>query len=238
MTVAIRPVRAVSRLILGVGILLSAPQQLPAQTPPTSTEYAAYDGLFAAVVQGRASDVDDLAKAGADLEGRDSNGRTPLLVAVYRRDTAVAKALLEIGANPNALDNQSYDAITIAAVGNDLPTLKLLLSSGGNPRAITSPYGGTALIASAHAGHADVVDLLLAARAPLNHVNNLGWTALIEAVILGDGSPRYQRIVSALITAGADMSLADRSGNTPLALARQRGFKEIESILEKAGAQP
>ena len=38
----------------------------------------------------------------------------------------------------------------------------------------------------------------------MDHVNNLGWTALIEAVILGDGGARHTRIVAALIKAGAD----------------------------------
>ena len=225
-------------MLLALMLLASAGPGALAQTPPTQAEYAAYGGLFAAAVQGRASDVEGLLRAGEDIEARDSNGRTPLLVAVYRRDTAVAKALLDIGANPNALDNQSYDAVTIAAVANDIAMLKLMLASGGNPRAITSPYSGTALIAAAHAGNAEVVDLLLAARAPVNHVNNLGWTALIEAVVLGDGSARYQRIVAALLAAGADTEIADRNGSKPLALARQKGYPEIASLLEAAGAKP
>jgi ankyrin repeat protein len=226
------------RFILVLAALVLGPIPARAQTAPTPAEYAAYEGLFAAASQGRASDVEDLLKAGADLEARDGNGRTPLLVAAYRRDAAVVKALLEQGANPNVLDNQSYDAVTIAAVGNDIPTLKVMLAGGGSARAITSPYGGTALIASAHAGHAEVVDVLLAARAPVDHVNNLGWTALIEAIVLGDGSARYQKIVASLIAAGADLNLADRNGVKPLALARQKGFAEIAALLEKAGAQP
>ena len=218
------------------GLLCATPVR--AQTPPTAAEYAAYTGLHAAAAQGRASEVEDLVKAGGDLEARDDNGRTPLLVAAYRRDAAVAKALLDAGANPNVLDNQSYDAVTIAAVGNDIAMLNLMLSSGGNARAITSPYSGTALIASAHAGHVGVVELLIAHRAPLNHVNNLGWTALIEAIVLGDGSERYQKIVAALIAAGADLNLADRNGKTPLTLAREKGVTEIAALLDKAGAKP
>ena len=73
--------------------------------------------------------------------------------------------------------------------------LKLAIASGGNTRAITSPYKGTALIAAAHLGHAEVVEALIAAKAPLDHVNNLGWTALIEAIVLGDGGPRHQATV-------------------------------------------
>lgn len=235
-TTSLRRLACSCLLLVAAG--LCWPEVAPAQTPPTAAEYAAYSGLLAAAAQGRASAVEDLVRAGGDLEVRDDNGRTPLLVAAYRRDPAVAKALLEAGANPNALDNQSYDAVTIAAVGNDIAMLKLMLSSGGNARAITSPYSGTALIAAAHAGHVDVVEILIAHRAPLDHVNNLGWTALIEAIVLGDGSERYQKIVAALIAAGARLDLADRNGKSPLALAREKGATAIAALLEKAGAQP
>ena len=73
--------------------------------------------------------------------------------------------------------------------------------------------------------------------APLNHVNNLHWTALIEAVVLGDGGVRHQRCVQALLAAGADTQLADSQGRTPLQLARQRGFDVMVGQLEAAGAR-
>ena len=95
---------------------------------------------------------------------------------------------------------------------------------------------GTALIAAAHLGHDGVVRQLIAAGAPLDHVNNLHWTALIEAVVLGDGGPRHQATVELLLDAGADASLTDRDGRTPLALARMRGYDAIVALLEAAGA--
>ena len=85
-------------------------------------------------------------------------------------------------------------------------------------------FSGFALIVAAHLGHVDVVLELIAAGAPLDHVNNLGWTALIEAVILGDGGPRHTRIVAALIKAGANRAIADRQGATPLAHARAKAM--------------
>ena len=97
---------------------------------------------------------------------------------------------LRHGANPNALDAERYDVVTIAAVNNDLEMLEIALEGGGNARAITSPYAGTALIAAAHRGHVEIVRALIAAKAPLNHVNNLGWTALLEAVVLGNGGSK------------------------------------------------
>lgn len=209
-----------------------------AQMPPSAGEIAAYEGLHAAAAGGRASAIEDLVKAGGDVNARDANGRTPLMVAAFRRDDAAAKALIDAGADLNALDNQSYDVITIAAVLDDLDILKLAIAGGGNTRAITSPYSGTALIAAAHLGHAQVVAALIEAKAPVNHVNNLGWTALIEAIVLGDGGERHQATVDALIKGEADLNLPDRNGVRPLTLARQKGYAKIAATLEQAGAKP
>jgi ankyrin repeat protein len=104
---------------------------------------------------------------------------------------------------------------------------------GGDPAEITSPYDGTALIAAAHLGHVEVVRALIEAGAPLDHVNNLGWTALIEAVILGDGGPDHVATVRALVEAGADRSIADRDGLTPLDHAERRGYTEMIAILSE-----
>ena len=121
--------------------------------------------------------------------------------------------------------------MTIAAVRDDVSTLKALLDAGASAKLVTSVYDGTALIAAAHLGHAGVVRELIRASAPLDHVNNLGWTALLEAVILGDGGPRHTETVLALVAAGANARLGDREGRTPLEHARARGYVAIEKIL-------
>ena len=115
-----------------------------------------------------------------------------------------------------------------------METVRLALALGASPRNVTSPYDGTALIAAAHLGHAEVVRALVAAGAPLDHVNNLGWTGLLEAVILGDGGPRHLAVLRLLVEARATVDLADRQGVTPLAHARARGFAEMVQILEGA----
>ena len=81
-----------------------------------------------------------------------------------------------------------------------------------------------------------MVETLIAGKAPLDHFNNLGWTALIEAIVLGDGGPRHEAIVRALLKAGARANLADGAGTTLLGLAVQKGYSNIIHILELAGA--
>jgi len=121
--------------------------------------------------------------------------------------------------------------VTIAAVANDPEMMSLAIELGNDAGLTTSPYEGTALIAAAHLGHHEVVRRLIAAGAPLDHINNLGWTALIEAVILGDGGPDHQTTVRALIAAGADNTIPDRNGVTPLEHAQARGYREISNLI-------
>jgi hypothetical protein len=135
----------------------------------------------------------------------------------------------------NALENSAYDVVTIAAVADDPELMSLAIALGNSAGLVTSPYDGTALIAAAHLGHHEVVRRLIAAGAPLDHVNNLGWTALIEAVVLGDGGPDHVATVKALVEAGADAGIADREGVTALAHAEARGFAEIVELIRGAG---
>ena len=208
-----------------------------AQVAPSAAELAAYTGLHAAAAKGNAAAIERLVKSGAALEARDANKRTPLHVAIFAHQAAAARALLKAGADANALDAQRYDIVTIAAVADDVEMLKLALAGGCKAGNITSPYDGTALIAAAHLGHDEVVRILIAAKAPLDHVNNLGWTAVIESIVLGDGGRRHVATLAALVQAGANVNLADRNGATPLALAKGRGYTEMVKILEAAGGR-
>ena len=208
-----------------------------AQVPPTAAEKAAYAGLFAAAAKGDAAQIKTLVAKGAKVDAKDGYGRTALHVAAYASMHDAMRALVTAKANPNALENDRYDIVTIAAVANDAPTLKVALEVGGNATNITSRYDGTALIAAAHLGHAEVVRTLIRAGAPLDHVNNLGWTAVIESIVLGDGGPRHVDTLKSLIQAGANLNLADRQGQTPLALAQARRYGAMVDMLKQAGAR-
>ena len=209
----------------------------PAQIAPSAAELQAYRGLHAAAAKGDNAEIEKLVKSGAAIDARDGHARTSLHVAAFMHKPDAARVLIQLGANANALEAQQYDIVTIAAVADDVPMLKAALAGGCKATNITSPYQGTALIAAAHLGHDEVVRTLIAAKAPLDHVNNLGWTALIESIVLGNGGKRHVAVLKALVEAGANVNLADRSGDTPLTLAKRRGFKEMVAILEKAGGR-
>ena len=202
-----------------------------AQVPPAAAEKAAYTGLHAAAARGDTAQIKALAAKSGKVDVRDSYARTPLHVAAYGGHHDAMRALVAAGADPNALENDRYDIVTIASVANDLRTLEVALTLGGSAKNITSRYQGTALIAAAHLGHVEVVRTLIKAGAPLDHVNNLGWTAVIESVVLGDGGRRHTDTLRSLLQAGANAKLADRNGQTPLALARARGYKAMVELL-------
>ncbi len=228
-----------SRCSAAVAVLLAlAAAPATAQVAPTPAETAAYTGLLAAAQRGDAGEVRRLVQADpAAVRQRDAHGRTALHLATFARRHDVIRALAAAGADLGALDADRYDTLTIAAVADDEATLALLLELGASARLVTSRYDGTALIAAAHLGHDGVVRRLIAAGAPLDHVNNLHWTALIEAIVLGDGGPRHQATLRALLDAGASTLITDRAGRSPLQLARERGFAAMVDMLERAGAR-
>ena len=83
--------------------------------------------------------VEMLVAAGLDVDVRDIHNETPLLVAVFRYHTAIAKKLLELGADVNAENLPSNDSALRFAIWHSRPDIiSLLLSRGANYRSIKS----------------------------------------------------------------------------------------------------
>jgi uncharacterized protein len=195
--------------------------------------------LVEAAARGDLPAVQRALAAGAPLEARDSTGRTAVLAATQGGHAAVARHLIERGADVNAQDSIQDSAFLLAGARGHTEIV-LAAHAKADPK-VLNRYGGTALIPACHYGHVETVRALLEwkgpNRVPVDHVNRLGWTALLEAVILGDGGPRHTEIVRLLIAHGANVNLADREGVTPLAHARQRRQDAVVALLQRAGAR-
>jgi len=200
-------------MVLSCALVFITPPFAVAQTPPDKEEVARYSGLCAIAHNRDAAGIEKLRRADAKINARDAHGRTALHVATFARQGATIRALAKAGAKLGVLDDERYDVVTIAAIADDEEILRVLLSLGASATLITSIYDGTALIATTHLGHDGVVRQLIAADAPPDHVNNLHWTALIEASVLGDGGPCQVATVRALVEAGANTQLGDRAAS-------------------------
>src|SRR5215471_11365847 len=177
-----------------------------------------------------------LLQQGADINVRDAQGRTPVMIATYQHNTDMVRALLQAGADVNIRDNNKENPLLHSAAKGWLDILKLSIEAHADTR-LTNRFGGISIIPASERGHVEIVrELLTHTDINVNHVNNLGWTALLEAIILSNGGKAHQQIVQLLVDHRADVNLADRDGVTPLQHARERGFSEIERILLQSGA--
>ena len=193
--------------------------------------------LTSAAERGDTAIVLAMISDGADINTQDARGRTPVMAATHGNHADTVQALIQAGADINLRDSRKDNVLLYAGAEGLLDILRLAIAAGADTR-ITNRFGGTALIPAAERGHVEVVrELLTHSDVDVNHVNNLGWTALLEAIVLSDGGPRHQQIVQLLIAHGANVNLPDKDGVTPLQHARQRGFAAIERMLVQAGAR-
>lgn len=196
----------------------------------------AQTGLLEAAGRGDLPVVSRLIATGADLEARDGQRQTALLLAVAGNHVAIAKALLAAGASLNAqAANQDTPWLLAGASGRtEIVAAMLPLKPDLSLR---NRYGGNALIPACERAHVETVKLLLTSGIDVNHVNNLGWTCLLEIVILGDGGPRHREVARLVLDAGANPNLADKDGVSPLQHARKRGQSEVARLIAAAGGR-
>jgi ankyrin repeat protein len=195
--------------------------------------------LIDAAARGDVEAVRQVLDAGAPIATRDARGRNAVLAATQGGHAAAARLLIERGADVNAQDDIADSAFLLAGARGHTEIVRAALPHA-DPK-VLNRYGGTALIPACHYGHVETVRVLLSWRGPnridVDHVNRLGWTALLEAVILGDGGARHAEIVRLLLQHGADPNRADGAGVTPLTHARQRGQDAVAALIAAAGGR-
>lgn len=193
--------------------------------------------LLDAARRGDAEGVRAALADGAPVEARDGELRSPLLLASLGDHVDAARVLVEAGADPDAQDSRQDSAWLVTGVTGSVAMMRVLLPAGPD-LTLRNRFGGVALIPASERGHVEYVRALLDETGiAVDHVNDLGWTALLEAVILGDGGRAHEEVVELLLAAGATPDLPDADGVTPLAHAERRGFDGIAALLRAAGPQ-
>ncbi len=218
-------------------VITATPRATPTVTPTRKEQPELSAELITAAARGDTTRVLELIAEGAPLNAQDERGRTGVMAATHGNHVETVRALLDAGADVNLRDARSDNPFLYAGAEGYLEILKLAYAAGADPK-LTNRFGGTALIPACERGHVEVVRYLLnETTVNVNHVNNLGWTCLLEAIILSDGGARHQEIVKMVIEHGADVNLVDKDGVTPLQHAKRNGFREIQALLEAAGAR-
>lgn len=219
-------------LILSIFVINTASCQIQVPEKNISKNYMLQSDILAAVNEADINAVKIALAGGADVNTCDENGRSLLLIATNNKQAELSKILIEHGADVNLQAKNLDSPFLYAGASGQLELVKLYLAHGARFD-IFNRYNGTALIPACERGHVETVRLLSSTKGfPINHVNRLGWTALMEAVILGDGTARYQEIVKILKEAGADVNIPDHDGVTALKHAQKKGFDKIAQLLK------
>ena len=181
--------------------------------------------LMIAAGQGFLSIVELLVDNGADINALDVVNCTALMHAAKEGHVSVVAYLAEKGSDINAVDEELYSPLHFAASRGHEAIVKYLLENGAEPNLLSDQLW-TPIMWAADNGELGNLKLLLSYDVELNHQSlNEGWTALITASIQG-----HQDIVEALIDAGADITIQDKSGKSAFvhaAFARHKGISQI-----------
>ncbi|MFC6345700.1 ankyrin repeat domain-containing protein [Vagococcus carniphilus] len=170
-----------------------------------------------------------------DINEVNDKKETPLLIATHNNQVEIAKSLIDSGADINQQDAIQDSPYLYAGAQGKTEILAYMMEKSTPNQKIVNRYGGNALIPAAEKGHLDNVKLLLTDKSvDINHQNDFGYTALIEAIALRDGSKVYQDIVSVLLENGADKTLKDSTGRDAEDYARELGYGNMLKMLQKA----
>lgn len=190
----------------------------------------------------QAAEVGDLAQlrtllaTGVDINATNRQGRTAITLASLKQHYDCVEYLIEAGADINKQDQTCFNPFLLACLNNDLRLLRIVLKADPDLNRL-SRFGGVGLTPACEKGHLEIVrELLLHTDINMNHTNFVGWTPLLEAIVLNDGGAKQQEIVKLLLDHGANPHMTDMWGKTPLFLAREKGYEEIAQLLIAAGA--
>ena len=204
-----------------------------AALPALATDAA----LFDAASRGDLAGVQRLLAGGQRIDPRNTAQETPLLVAVQNNHLSVTEVLIAAGADINAHARNMDTPWLLAGARGRTEMLERMLPKGPD-LSIRNRFGGNALIPACERAHVETVRFLTSkTRIDVNHINNLGWTCLLEIVILGDGGPRHQESTRIVLAAGANPNIADREGISPLTHARRKGQEIIARMIADAGGK-
>ena len=139
--------------------------------------------LVDAVKAGDISAMKRMLAAGADVNSRDTDGSTLLMLAANEGDLPMVKVLIEGGADVNACDERGWAALAKAVYNAEMKrgfaeVVKALIAAGANIEA-TIGYGVRPLMMAAGYGETEVVEVLLSAGADVLACNEGGYTALM-----------------------------------------------------------
>ena len=157
-------------------------------------------------------------------------GETALFLAVINNciDTVnylISMNTIDLEASPHE-DNAT--PLLVASEHGCIPIVKNLISAGAKVNTSTKT-GESPLIAACTWGRKKAAKILLKHGAEIDHTNHKRITALLYAIDAGKSD-----VVNLLISKGANILIADGAGATPLQKARQRKYKKIINMLEKA----
>ncbi|XP_076033747.1 uncharacterized protein LOC143020821 isoform X2 [Oratosquilla oratoria] len=190
---------------------------------------ASKDGGTALVVAaqcGHQDVVEFLLEKGANANVAMRDRASTLFVAAQNGHTGVVKALLKAGARVNTRRVDGATPLWIASQMGHHQAVRILLANGAfhdTPR----HDGATPLLKAAHKGHIDVIQELLPYKPSLGLLKN-GESALHAAALSGD-----LRVTKTLLAAGADSSLKNDQGLTPVQIAVQSKHYDCASTLKE-----
>ncbi|AIR61097.1 ankyrin [Cedecea neteri] len=193
-------------------------------------------GFLTAALNGDVSTLKACLAQGVDINASNRQGRTAITLASLKQKYDCVALLIDAGADVNQQDETCFNPFLISCLNNDLKLLRLLLPTKPDLTRLTR-FGGVGITPASEKGHVEIVRELLAhTEINVNHTNFLGWTPLLEAIVLNDGGKKQQEIVSLLLENGANPHMTDKYGKTPLELAEEKGYREIAQLLRDAGA--